>query len=156
MRAEFRRADDESDAVVGTARWNGQRVEIDADDDAVRRAVERIFRPAPVVVDDPSFRSLGARGEAMVQPGNGEWFRAAAYARASEAGLKARLVPEVVGQGGWDPAAAYRTFREDVGRLLERGAHGPDRARQAGERAPRERAETGDQPRASDSPRDVQ
>jgi hypothetical protein len=61
-----------------------------------------------------------------------------------------------VGQGGWDPAAAYRTFREDVARLLQRGIRQPSDDAQPGERAPQERAETGDQPRASDSPPNVQ
>ena len=156
MRAEFLRSGGEASDVVATASWDGRRVVVDGADPGVRDAIDRIFRPTPVVVDDPSYRSLGALGEAMIQPGNAEWFRAAAYSRAGAEGLKARVVPEVVGQGGWDPAAAYRTFREDVGRLLERGIHRSDRPGQPGERAPEERAETGDQPRASDSPPDVQ
>src|SRR2546429_5782476 len=45
-------------------------------------------------------------------------------------------------QGGWDPAAAYRTFREDVARLLQRGIRRPDEQRQPGEHGPEERAET--------------
>ena len=91
----------------------------------------------------------------MIQPGTPEWFRAAAYTRAAAEGLRARVVPEVIGQGGWDPAAAYRTFREDVARLLQRGTRPPEGDRQPGEHAPEERAETGDQPRGSDSPPDV-
>ena len=72
-------------------------------------------------------------------------------------GLSARLVPEVVGQGGWDPAAAYRTFREEMTRLLGRGIRRPELEPQPGEHEhEEERAETGDQPRASDSPHDVQ
>ena len=118
MRAEFRRVDADPTDVVATASWDGDCVVIDASDLAVRPSIARIFRLSPVVVDDPSYRSLGALGESMIQPGNAEWFRAAAYARAGEEGLKVRVVPEVVGQGGWDPAAAYRTFREDVGRQL--------------------------------------
>lgn len=156
MRAEFLRADGDGTDVVASVSWDGRSVAFDDVGAELKRAIERIFRPAPVVVDDPSYRSLGALGEAMIQPGNAEWFRAAAYQRAAEAGLKARVVPEVVGQGGWDPAAAYRTFREDMGRLLERGLRHPARAGQPGEQAPEERAETGDQPRASDAPPDVQ
>ena len=155
MRAEFLRADDPT-GVVGTATWDGERAVIDADDPRVREVLERIFRSAPVVVDDPSYRSLGALGEAVIQPGNAEWFRAAAYQRARAEGLKARVIPELVGQGGWDPAAAYRTFREDMGRLLERGIHRPDHARQQGERGPQEPAETGDRPSPSDARPDVQ
>ena len=132
MRAEFLRADDAAE-VVATASWDGRGVVVEADDEAVRSALERIFRPTPVVVDDPSYRPLYARGESVVQPGNAEWFLAAAYARAASEELKARVVPEVVGQGGWDPAAAYRTFREDVARLLQRGIRRPDEQRQPGE-----------------------
>jgi hypothetical protein len=154
MRAEFLRAEEGSTDVIATASWDGKSARIDAEDSAARAAVERVFRLTPVVVDDPSYRPLYARGEAVVQPGNADWFRAAAYTRAPAEGLKARVVPEVVGQGGWDPAAAYRTFREDVTRLLQRGIH-PSEDRQPGERAPEERAKSGDQPRASDSPPDV-
>ena len=122
MRAEFHPPEDPSN-VVGTAVWDGHRAVMDADDPAIRASLERIFKLTPVVVDDPSYRSLGALGESVIQPGNAEWFRAAAYGRAAPEGLKARVVPEVIGQGGWDPASAYRTFREDIGRLLERGIH---------------------------------
>jgi hypothetical protein len=156
MRAEFLRDEEGSTDVVATASWDGRGFEVEAQDSDVRAAVERIFRLTPVVVDDPTYRPLYARGEAVIQPGNADWFRAAAYGRAASEGLKARVVPEVVGQGGWDPAAAYRTFREDVARLLQRGIRQSSDDAQPGERAPQERAETGDQPRASDSPPNVQ
>src|SRR5206468_10960508 len=78
VRAEFLPAD-EGDEVVGVARWDGRRAVVEAEDPAVRAALERIFKPRPVVVDDPSYRSPGARGESVIQPGNDEWFRAAAY-----------------------------------------------------------------------------
>ena len=119
MRAEFRRRDDGSD-VVATAAWDGRGVLIDVTDPGARGALERIFRPTPVVVDDASLRPLGARGEVMIQPGNLEWFREAAFARAGQEGLAVKLVPEVAGQGGWDPAGAYRTFGEDMERLIGR------------------------------------
>jgi hypothetical protein len=113
MRAEFYRADD-PEAVVGVARWDGEAARVEARDADVVSKITRIFRPAPVLVADQSMRPLGTRGEAVVQPGNLDWFRAAAYSRAQEAGLRVRLVPEARGRGGWDPASAYRTFRQAV------------------------------------------
>ena len=125
MRAEFLPA--EGDEVVGVARWDGHRAVVETEDQAVHDALERIFKARPVLVDDASTRSLGAHGESVIQPGSGEWFRAAAYTRAGAEGLKARVVPEVIGQGGWDPASAYRTFRDDMSRLLLRDTRTPDR-----------------------------
>jgi hypothetical protein len=120
MRAEFYREDDPSQ-VVATARWDGRRAVIEASDEPVRGALTRVFRPVPVVVDDAAFRSLGAHGEVVIEPGSVDWFRAAAYARAKEESLGVRLVPEVAGQAGWDPAAAYRTFGDAMSRIVERG-----------------------------------
>ena len=117
MRAEFYRGD-ESGTVVGTATWDSFRVQVESDDPKTRRAIGRIFRPTPVVVDDAALRSLGANGEAVLQPGSMEWFEAAATRRAADEGLAVRLVPEARGHGGWDPASAYRTFRQSVGRIL--------------------------------------
>ena len=151
MRAEFLRNDDGSE-VVGDAWWDGRRAQVESDDPDVRRAIDRVFRITPVVVDDPAFRSLGAHGETVVQPGSLEWFEAAAFSRAGTEGLAVRMVPEVTGQGGWDPAAAYRTFRSTMRRLVESNlGSGRDR-RQPGEEGPEERARTGDQPRDSDAP----
>jgi hypothetical protein len=116
MRAEFYRPDD-PETVVGTARWDGHRAQIEAEDDEVRSAIVRIFRPTPVVVDAPSLGPLGSKGEAVVQPGSMEWFRLAATTRAPTSGLRARLVPEVPPRTGWDPASAYQTFRQVVTRL---------------------------------------
>ena len=124
MRAEFSRPDDGPD-VVATVAWDGRGVVIDSKDPDAHGAVERIFRPTPVVVEDASFRSLGARGESVLQPGSLEWFRAAAFSRAEREGFAVRIVPEVAAQGGWDPAAAYRTFREDMDRLIDRGPRDP-------------------------------
>jgi hypothetical protein len=107
-----------NDEVVGTATWERGRFTVTAADPAVRSVLEHLFRPTPVVVDDPSLRSLGAHGESVIQPGSIEWFRAAAFARAPHDGLRARLVPEMTG-GGWDPAAAYRTFDDAMERLLD-------------------------------------
>ncbi|HEY7283412.1 MAG TPA: hypothetical protein VID47_17675 [Actinomycetota bacterium] len=113
MRADFyREADPET--VVGTARWNGRRAEVESEDAEVRGTLSRMFRATPVVVDDPSLRPAGTSGEAVVQPGSLEWFRLAAIARAPGADLRVRLVPEVEVKTGWDPASAYRTFRQVV------------------------------------------
>ena len=115
MRIEFHRPN-EPDEVVGSATWDGGRARIEADADN-RSVLERIYRATPVVTDDSAFRRQGARGEVVLQPGSLAWFSAAAYARAREAGLVARTVPGVR-EGGWDPAAQYRTFRESMDRLV--------------------------------------
>jgi len=116
MRAEFYRPDD-SEEVLGTARWDGRAAQVEAADPGVRSAIDRIFRATPVVLDDPSLRPQGARGEVVVQPGTLDWFRAAA-SRAAGEGLRVRFVPEARAPGGWDPASAYRTFRQAVARLV--------------------------------------
>src|SRR5918999_5047817 len=122
MRVEFHLPDD-PERVVAEADWDGFRAVVRAPDEERRAAVERFFRPTPVVLEDPALRPRGSRGETVLQPGSLEWFRAAALTRAMEAGLAARIVPEVAGPGGWDPAAAYRTFRESVDLLLGRNGH---------------------------------
>ena len=40
------------------------------------------------------------------------------WVRNHNEGLAVRLVPEARGHGGWDPASAYRTFRQSVDRIL--------------------------------------
>jgi hypothetical protein len=67
-------------------------------------------------VDDASLRSLGTHGESLLQPGSLEWFRAALLSRALALGLGVRFVAQEV-RGGWDPAANYRTFADQVSRL---------------------------------------
>ncbi|HEX6264137.1 MAG TPA: hypothetical protein VF036_02530 [Actinomycetota bacterium] len=53
----------------------------------------------------------------MLQPGDLEWFRAVAQFRVpAETGLVARTVPGVT-RGGYDPAANYRRFSEQIERL---------------------------------------
>ncbi|HXF72244.1 MAG TPA: hypothetical protein VNO79_06510 [Actinomycetota bacterium] len=115
IRIEFHRPD-AAEEVVGAATWDGRRIEVHADDPGVRASIERIFRPTPVVVDDASLRGMGARGEVVLQPGSVAWFEQAAFVRAPGAGLVARVVRPGV-EGGWDPAANYRRFREQVRRL---------------------------------------
>jgi hypothetical protein len=103
--------------AVGSATWLGERVVVEADDPGLKASIERAFRPTPVVLDDPSLRSAGTHGEQMLQPGDLEWFRAVAQVRvAAETGLVARSVPGVT-QGGYDPAANYRRFSEQIERL---------------------------------------
>jgi hypothetical protein len=106
---------------VGTATWVDGKAVIDGADDDVREALERAFRRTPVVVtDDASYRRQGTHGEVLVSPGSLEWFRAVAFNRApAEAGVVARLVPGV-SEGGYDPAAGYRTFGESLERLSSR------------------------------------
>ncbi len=118
MRAEFYRPDG-PDKVVGRARWNRSRVEVDGGDED-RPALARIFRPSPVVVDDPSLRSFGTSGPTLLQPGSLRWFQEAALSRAHEEGLAVRLVPEGGPGAGFDPAGSYRPFdeqRERSGRV---------------------------------------
>jgi hypothetical protein len=110
-------AKQEPPTLVGSATWRDGSIEVDADDPETRTALERVFRRTPVVIDDAAYRRQGTSGEVQLQPGNLEWFRAAAQVRApAEAGVVARVVPGVT-QGGYDPAAGYRTFEESIERL---------------------------------------
>lgn len=103
--------------ALASATWLGERAVVEADDPAIKTAIERAFRATPVVVDDPSLRSAGTHGEQMLQPGDLEWFRAVAQVRVpAETGLAARSVPGVT-VGGYDPAANYRRFSEQIERL---------------------------------------
>ena len=120
MRVEFAVPDDEEKATVATAEWDGHGVTITADDDGRRDVLARAFRRTPIVVDDASYRRLGTSGEVVLQPGDLEWFRAVAQVRVpAETGLLARFVPGAP-LGGFDPAAGYRPFQEQVERLDER------------------------------------
>jgi hypothetical protein len=108
--------------AVASATWLGDRVEVDADDPERKASIERAFRPIPVVVDDPSLRYPGTSGGSVLQPGDLGWFRAVAYVRVlAETGLVARSVPGVTA-GGYDPAANYRRFPEQIERLVSRPA----------------------------------
>jgi hypothetical protein len=100
--------------VVAVARWSGSRASIEVIEPV--KGLDRILRSTPVVVSDPALLPRGAHGEAVLQPGSLEWFRAALLTRASSLGLAVRFVVDDV-RNGWDPAANYRTFDEQVGRL---------------------------------------
>jgi hypothetical protein len=102
---------------LATVRWVEGSIAIEADDDEVRAGLERAFRRTPVVVDDGAYRRQGTSGPVVVQPGDLEWFRAVAQVRApAETGLAARFVPGVT-EGGYDPAAGYRGFNDQIERL---------------------------------------
>ena len=122
MKAEFYR-EDAPDDVVATASWDGRNVAVDSEDDALAATITRSFRRTPIVTDDAAYRRQGTSGEVQIQPGSLEWFRAAAQVRATaESGLPARLVPGI-SEGGFDPAASYRSFGDAVERLSASAAH---------------------------------
>ena len=117
MKAEFTRPDDEQKDVVATATWDGRDVSVSSEEDSLVEALGHAFRRTPVAVDDDAYRRIGTHGSVVVPPGDLEWFRAAAQTRAvSETGLNVRLVPGSV-DGGYDPAAGYRRFDEQLERL---------------------------------------
>jgi hypothetical protein len=124
--AEFFRPD-APDQVVARAAWDGRRVVIpeDGGDPQASKALRRIFRPAPVVVDDPSLRAAGTAGPAALEPGDLRWFMAAVGSRAQAEGLEARFVATGARGFGWDPAGAYRTFAEAVARRDRAGSAEP-------------------------------
>jgi hypothetical protein len=102
--------------------WTPDGIHIEAPDESVRRAIQSVFRPTPVVIDDPSMRSYGTVGPVLLTPGSLQWFRAAAEARSEAAGLRVRFVPGSEGAMGWDPAGAYRTFNDAIERKARIGA----------------------------------
>ncbi|MEX2202886.1 MAG: hypothetical protein WD965_02240 [Actinomycetota bacterium] len=114
MRAELYRPD-EHDRVIAVARWAGTGASMEVIEPAVE-GLDRILRPTPVVVSDPALLPRGARGEAVLQPGSLEWFRQALLTRAPSLGLAVRFVVDDL-RNGWDPAANYRSFDEQVRRL---------------------------------------
>ena len=114
MRAELYRPDDPA-TTVAVARWSQGRATLEVLDPSIE-GLEALLRPTSIVVDDPSLRAPGTHGESLLEPGSSGWFRAALLARAEPLGLRVRFVAtEVV--GGWDPAASYRSFDEQIDRL---------------------------------------
>ena len=119
MKAEFYR-EDAPDDVIATATWDGRDVTVACEDEALGAIVTKSFRRTPIVTDDAAYRRQGTSGEVQIQPGSLEWFRAATQVRATaESGLLARLVPGIT-EGGFDPAAGYRSFDDAVERLSRR------------------------------------
>ena len=115
MRAEFFKPDS-PDQIVGVGTWDGAGVRIEADDDRIRLALSRIFRPTPVAVDDPALRPAGSTGPVVLPPGSLRWFQAAAGGRSKAEGLAVRFAPDARDPIGWDPAGAYETFGEVIER----------------------------------------
>ncbi|MGH2710072.1 MAG: hypothetical protein ACRDH9_02575 [Actinomycetota bacterium] len=107
MRAEFYRAA-EPELTIGSAEWDGRRAIITPLGDEARAMLERVFRVSGVLVDDPSLGSSGTSGPIVVQPGDMEWFRAAALVRGAEIGLGVRLATDK--PGGWDPALDPQSY----------------------------------------------
>lgn len=102
--------------ILGRGVWNGRAVEIASEDPDVEAALLRVFRPTSLTVEDPATRARGTKGASVIQPGSLEWFRWAAITRAPAESLAVRFVANP-GPGGWDPAANYRPFREQIRRL---------------------------------------
>jgi hypothetical protein len=119
MRAELYRPE-EPEVVLASATWAGPSTRIEPAEGAPE-GLEGVLRPTPIVVEDPSLRRLGTHGEALLQPGTLEWFRAALLVRAPQLGLAVRFVPGVR-EGGWDPASQYRSFEDQVERLGSSGS----------------------------------
>jgi hypothetical protein len=70
VRAELYRPD-QPDTVVAVATWDGSSARIQSAGDAPAD-LEAIVRPSPVVVDDPTLRWPGTRGETLLEPGTFE------------------------------------------------------------------------------------
>lgn len=113
MHAELYRPDD-PDTVVAIASWVNGRAHVDVREEIA--GIDRLLRAIPVVTDDASLRPPGTSGDVVLDPGSPAWFRAALATRAPELGLAVRFVADRI-SGGWDPAAAYATFEEQVERL---------------------------------------
>ena len=114
MRAELYRPDDPG-AVVAVATWSDGRPDMEVLDPSIE-GLDTVLRPTPVVVDDPSLRSPGTSGDVLLEPGSPAWFRAALVTRVAPLGLHVRFVASQI-VGGWDPAASYRSFDEQIERL---------------------------------------
>ncbi len=120
MRADFYEPKDPG-KVVASVRWTGPGIDVAAASDQVKETLRRIFRPAPVSVDDPSLRTFGTAGPVILQPGSLGWFQTAARLRAPAEGLGVRFVADEGGSVGWDPAGAYRTFNDVLERRVRSG-----------------------------------
>ena len=133
MRAEFHV--DDPNTVLATVRWDRRGLDITTDRE-IDAKVRRIFRPTPLVVDDPALRSSGTSGPVVLHPGTLMWFRAAAQVRSDAEGLKVRFVPEGQDVMGWDPAGAYRAFSDTIERKELSGVAARPEEAEAGETRP--------------------
>lgn len=114
MRAELYRPE-HPETTLAVATWTGGRDSLEPVGEPAE-GLETILRPTPVVVDDTALRGPGTHGASLLEPGSGEWFRAALLDRAPKIGLAVRFVAERV-EGGWDPAQQYGGFEERIDRL---------------------------------------
>lgn len=116
MRAAFYRSD-APDESLATADWIDGGVIVESADASLLAGLEHSFRTVPVITDDAAFRRFGTSGAVSIAPGSLEWFRVAAQVRATvENDVAVRLEPGVT-EGGFDPAAGYRSFSDAVERL---------------------------------------
>jgi hypothetical protein len=106
MKAEFFRPD-MPDEVLAIASWDGRGASIEAAEEGIREALGRIFRPASVSLVGHSVRPPRGSGD-VAEPGDLDWFRAAAMIRGELEGLGVRFVSET--PGGWDPAGTYSSM----------------------------------------------
>ena len=119
MDAEFYATDDEEKRAVATASWDGREVTVSSVHAEIRDTLKHAFRKTPIAIDEPALRRRGTSGPVVIQPGSLEWFRAVVETRAAtESGLAPRFVANRV-VSGWDPAANYRRFGEQIERLDE-------------------------------------
>jgi hypothetical protein len=114
VRAELYRPD-APESPVAVATWSAGRAALEVLDGSIPE-LGSLLKATPVVVDDPSLRRPGTSGASLLEPGSSEWFRAALIARSEPLGLRVRFVTDEI-VGGWDPAAAYRPFGEEIERL---------------------------------------
>ena len=105
--------------MVAVATWDGVRAVIESDEENVRATLSRVFRASSIVIDDSALRPAGASGETVVEPGDLEWFRAAATVRGAREGLGVRFASDA--PGGWDPAGSYHRMPNWVDRLESPG-----------------------------------
>jgi hypothetical protein len=127
MKVQYRRPaeGDEQPLVVATATWDGRDVHVQTEDPDVRKALDHAYRRTPVVTDDASARRIGTNGSVLIEPGGLEWFRAVTQVRVpAETGLESVIIADII-EGGYDPAANYRSFEAQVDRLNQ----GPDSSR---------------------------
>lgn len=117
MRAEFFEASD-PERIVGSVEWTGVAADVRASDEEARLRLERVFRMSAVVVEDPIALPAGASGPAVVEPGDLDWFLAAAQVRGAQEELGVRFSSP--SPGGWDPAGAYERMGDWVGRRVSR------------------------------------
>ena len=121
--------------AIATVDWRDGRATVEAEDGEIADALRRAFRPTPVVIDDRSLRYPGTTGDVVLQPGDLEWVRGVALVRVpAETGLLPRFVPGIRA-GGYDPAANYRRFPEQIERLDARATD--DRAQAPSATQPR-------------------